>query len=126
MGIETKSVPNLTALALACGNESIGVDTWRNDDRREISARTSARFSRGISAGGNDNLGPAKDAPQNRTSNWQPARNGHFCSMNHNPIGPLEPRSNHAERNSGIKQYKISINLCGKAVDASGQRASRQ
>ena len=126
MGIETKSVSNLTALALACGNEPVGVDTWRNDDRRKVTACTSSRFSSGIPAGGNDDLGPPQDTTQNRTSNRQPSGNGHFCSMDHNPIGPFEPRSNHAERNCGIEQHKISIDLCSQAVDTSGQRASGQ
>jgi hypothetical protein len=65
VGIETKSVSNLTALALPCGNESVGVDTWRNDDRRKVAPRTSARFSSGIATGGNDDLGPPQDATQN-------------------------------------------------------------
>jgi hypothetical protein len=126
MGIETKSVSNLTALAVPRGNESVGVDTWRNDDRRKITPRTSARFSSGIATGGNDNFGPTQDAAQNRTSNRQPSGNGHFCTVNHDSIRSFEPRPNDAEGNCGIEQHKISIDLCGKAVDASGKRASGQ
>jgi hypothetical protein len=65
IGIEPKSVSNLAALALPCGNESVGVDTWRNDDRRKVAPRASARFSSGIPARGNDDLGPPQDATQN-------------------------------------------------------------
>jgi hypothetical protein len=65
MGIEPKSVSNLAALALPYGDESVGVDTWRNDDRRKVSPRASARFRSGIPAGGNDDLGPPQDATQN-------------------------------------------------------------
>jgi hypothetical protein len=126
MGIEPKSVSNLAALALPYGDESVGVDTWRNDDRRKVSPRASARFCSGIPAGSNDDLGPTQDAAQNRTSNWQPPGNGHFCAMNDNPIGPFKPRPNDAEGNCGIEQHKVSIDLCGQAVNASGKRASRQ
>jgi hypothetical protein len=112
MGIEPKLVSNLTALALPYGNESVGVDTWRNDDRGNVSPRTSARFRSGIPTGSNNDLGPEQDAAQNRTGERQPSGNGHFCTMNHNPIGPFEPRSNDAERNCGIEQHKVSIDLC--------------
>jgi hypothetical protein len=46
--------------------------------------------------------------------------------MDHNPIGPFEPRPNDAEGNGGIEQHKISIDLCSQTVDTSGERASRQ
>lgn len=102
------------------------VDSRRNNDRRKISARTSACLGRGITACCDHDACAAQDAPKHRTRNRNATRNGDLGSVKHNPIGTFKIRTKDSERNRRVEEHKVNIKFGSQTIDPARKGAGRQ